>query len=168
MLTTQSERCLITWRNGLKASGDWSGWPVSGLRAWRCTIAAPASAAPIAASAISSGVTGRWATSRAYGSRPVTAQVMMTLPLTWPCPSFLIRRCPWPRAAYARPAPSAAGRARAWRFTRSVCGELRPPVALDVLEHRAAPVDPALHLAPQILVEPLVALDIVAHAAPAR
>src|SRR5215213_3634268 len=60
MLITQSERCLITFRNGAKASVDWSGLPVCGSRAWRCTIATPASAAPAAASAISSGVIGRY------------------------------------------------------------------------------------------------------------
>ena len=59
MLMTQSERCLITCRKGANASGDWSGLPFCGSRACRCTIAAPASAAPIAASAISSGVIGR-------------------------------------------------------------------------------------------------------------
>ena len=53
MFTTTLERCLITLRNGAKASGVWSGRPSCGLRACRCTIAAPASAAPIAASAIS-------------------------------------------------------------------------------------------------------------------
>src|SRR3569832_1847753 len=57
-LITQFERCLMTLRNGANASGLWSGWPVFGLRACRCTIAAPASAASTAASAISCGVTG--------------------------------------------------------------------------------------------------------------
>ena len=55
MFTTTPERCLITLRNGANASGDWSGRPSCGLRACRCTMAAPASAAPIAASAISCG-----------------------------------------------------------------------------------------------------------------
>ena len=43
MFTTQSERCLITCRNGANASVDWSGRPSTGLRAWRWTMAAPAS-----------------------------------------------------------------------------------------------------------------------------
>ena len=41
--------------------------------------AAPASAAPIAASAISSGVTGRYGDIEGVWIEPVTAQVMMTL-----------------------------------------------------------------------------------------
>ena len=40
-------------------SGWWVGAPVAGSRAWRCTIAAPAFAAPIACSAIARGVVGR-------------------------------------------------------------------------------------------------------------
>src|SRR5258708_36803163 len=59
MFTTTFERCLITLRNGANACGDWSGLPSLGSRACRCTIAAPASAAPIAASAISLAVIGR-------------------------------------------------------------------------------------------------------------
>ena len=39
-------------RNFANSSGDWSGAPVFGSRACKCTIAAPASAAPMAASAI--------------------------------------------------------------------------------------------------------------------
>src|SRR5690606_9002994 len=76
---TQSERCLMILRKGSKASADWSGWPVSGLRACRWTMAAPASAAPMAASAISSGVTGRAGDIEGVWMAPVTAQVMMTL-----------------------------------------------------------------------------------------
>src|SRR5215468_6961290 len=79
MFTTQPDRCLITLRNGANASGDWSGLPSLGLRAWRCTMAAPASAAPIAASAISSAVIGRWGDMEGVWIEPVTAQVMMTL-----------------------------------------------------------------------------------------
>src|SRR5882724_13612570 len=78
MLTTQLERCLITWRNGAKASGDWSGRPSLGLRACRCTMAAPASAAPMAASAISLAVIGRCGDIDGVWIEPVTAQVMMT------------------------------------------------------------------------------------------
>src|SRR5712671_969828 len=66
-------------RNGSNASGDWSGRPSCGLRAWRCTIAAPASAAPNADSAISAAVTGRWGDIDGVWIDPVTAQEMMTL-----------------------------------------------------------------------------------------
>ena len=45
----------------------------------RWTIAAPASAAPTAALAISSGVTGRCGDIDGVWIEPVTAQVMMTL-----------------------------------------------------------------------------------------
>src|ERR1700710_716690 len=78
-LITQLERCLMIFRNGAKASGLWSGWPVLGLRACRCTIAAPASAASTAASAISCGVTGSAFDIDGVWIAPVTAQVMMTL-----------------------------------------------------------------------------------------
>src|SRR6058998_1925576 len=80
-LTTQLERCLIIFRNGAKASGLWSGCPVLGLRACRCTMAAPASAASTAASAISCGVTGNAFDIEGVWIAPVTAQVMMTLRL---------------------------------------------------------------------------------------
>src|SRR5277367_2313246 len=80
-LITAFERCLIILRNGAKASGLWSGWPVFGLRACRCTIAAPASAASTAASAISCGVTGNAFDIDGVWIAPVTAQVMMTLRL---------------------------------------------------------------------------------------
>src|SRR5712675_2384486 len=69
----------MIFRNGAKASGLWSGWPVFGLRACRCTIAAPASAASTAASAISCGVTGSAFDIDGVWIAPVTAQVMMTL-----------------------------------------------------------------------------------------
>src|SRR5712691_5870048 len=80
-LITQFERCFMIFRNGANASGLWSGWPVFGLRACRCTIAAPASAASTAASAISCGVTGNAFDIEGVWIAPVTAQVMMTLRL---------------------------------------------------------------------------------------
>src|SRR3954470_18349738 len=79
MFTTTPERCLITFRNGANASGDWSGRPSFGSRACRCTTAAPASAAPIAASAISLAVTGIAGDIDGVWIEPVTAQVIMTL-----------------------------------------------------------------------------------------
>ena len=92
MLMTQLERCLITLRNGANASGDWSGRPSLGLRACRCTTAAPASAAPMAASAISLAVIGRCGDIDGVWIEPVTAQVMMTLRLL-AMGRFLCRRC---------------------------------------------------------------------------
>src|SRR5262245_18712746 len=79
MFTTTLERCLITLRNGANASGVWSGRPSCGLRACRCTIAAPDSAGPMAASAISYAVTGRCGDIDGVWIEPVTAQVIMTL-----------------------------------------------------------------------------------------
>src|SRR5712692_7021524 len=89
MFTTTFERCLMTLRNGANACGDWSGLPSLGSRACRCTIAAPASAAPIAASAISLAVIGRCGDIVGVWIEPVTAQVMMTLwPLAMGFPPF--------------------------------------------------------------------------------
>src|ERR1700736_2705237 len=92
IFTTPLARCLITLRNGANASSDWSGRPSLGSRACRCTIAAPASDAPIAASAISCAVIGRCGDMVGVWIDPVTAQVIMTLlPLAiaffLPCPS---------------------------------------------------------------------------------
>src|SRR6185436_8249774 len=81
MLMTALQRCLITLRNGENASGDWSGRPSFGSRACRWTTAAPASAAPIAASAISLAVIGMCGDIDGVWIEPVTAQVMMTF---WP------------------------------------------------------------------------------------
>src|ERR1700687_1651692 len=78
-LMTALVRCLMRGRKRPKASGDWSGRPVSGLRACKWMIAAPASAAPIAASAICSGVIGRCGDMVGVWIAPVMAQVMMTL-----------------------------------------------------------------------------------------
>ena len=93
MLMTAAQRCLITFRNGANASGDWSGRPSFGSRACRCTTAAPASAAPIAASAISLAVTGIAGDIDGVWIEPVTAQVMMTfwlLAIVPPCFSLSI------------------------------------------------------------------------------
>jgi len=59
MLMAAFVACLMRGRKRAKASGVWSGLPFSGLRACRCRMAAPASAAAIASLAISSGVIGR-------------------------------------------------------------------------------------------------------------
>src|SRR5436190_21948807 len=79
-LTTTSEAALIFGRNCLNTAGSCVGLPSFGLRACRCTIAAPACAAPIAAAAISSGVIGRCGGMLGVWIEPVTAHVMMTLP----------------------------------------------------------------------------------------
>src|SRR6056297_3241317 len=79
MFTTALVACLIRPRKGAKASALWSGLPVWGSRACRCRMAAPASAAPMAAAAISSGVIGRWSDIVGVWIAPVTAQVMITL-----------------------------------------------------------------------------------------
>src|SRR5882762_5906231 len=79
-LMTTSEAALIFGRKRMNIFGSCVGRPSAGSRACRCTIAAPACAAPIAASAISSGVMGRWGDIVGVWISPVTAQVMMPLP----------------------------------------------------------------------------------------
>src|SRR3954453_12165700 len=79
MLMAASVLALIRGRKGRNASGVWSGCPVSGSRACRCRMEAPASAAAIAWSAISSGVIGRYSDIDGVWIAPVTAQVMITL-----------------------------------------------------------------------------------------
>src|SRR3954471_24994282 len=79
MLITAAQRCLMTLRNGANASGDWSGRPSFGSRAWRCTTAAPAFAAPLAASATAVPVPGSPGDIDGVWIEPVTAQVIMTL-----------------------------------------------------------------------------------------
>ena len=59
MLITTSQAALICGKKALNSSGSWDGEPSSSLRACRCTMAAPACAAPMAASAISCALTGR-------------------------------------------------------------------------------------------------------------
>eukprot|EP01037_Dinobryon_pediforme_P028308 gene28308-31526_t len=59
MFTTASQFCLMRGRNWANTAGSGVGRPSFGSRAWRCRIAAPASAAAIDCSAISSGVIGR-------------------------------------------------------------------------------------------------------------
>ena len=70
---------LISFKNGVNNSGSCEGLPSSGLRACQCTMAAPALAAPNAASAISFAVTGKCGDMLGVWMAPVTAQVMMTL-----------------------------------------------------------------------------------------
>ena len=72
-------RRLMLPTNSLNRSTCCEGRPSFGSRACRCTIAAPASMAPTAASSISSAVTGRCGDMLGVWIEPVTAQVMMTL-----------------------------------------------------------------------------------------
>ena len=61
ILTTALVDCFILGKNCSYTLGSCDGFPVSGSLACKCKIAAPASAAAIAASAISPGVTGKCA-----------------------------------------------------------------------------------------------------------
>src|SRR5260221_13490756 len=79
-LITTFDAALIAGRKRMNIAGSCVGRPSAGSRACRCTIAAPAFAAPIAPSAISSGVIGRCGDIVGVWIAPVTAQVMMTLP----------------------------------------------------------------------------------------
>src|SRR5215471_6402237 len=79
MLTTASVACLMRGRNCMNTAGSPVGRPSCGLRACRCRIAAPASAAPIACEAIWSGVIGRASDMVGVWMAPVMAQLMMTL-----------------------------------------------------------------------------------------
>src|SRR5215467_6844293 len=79
MFTTASVACLMRGRNCMNTAGSPVGRPSCGLRACRCRIAAPASAAPIACSAIWSGVIGSASDIVGVWIAPVTAQLMMTL-----------------------------------------------------------------------------------------
>src|ERR1700677_4816920 len=83
MLMTTPERALMSGKNCAKRAGSCEGRPSPGERACRCTIAAPASAAPTAASAIWAGVIGKYGDIEGVWIEPVTAHVTMTL-LTGP------------------------------------------------------------------------------------
>src|SRR5438309_9055345 len=88
-LTTTFEAALIAGKKRMNIFGSCVGRPSAGSRACRCTIAAPACAAPIAPAAISSGVTGRCGDIVGVWIAPVTAQVMMTLPCAAAIPGLL-------------------------------------------------------------------------------
>ena len=79
MFTTASVACLMRGRKRANSSGSWVGRPVSGSRACRWTMAAPASTAATASAAIWSGVTGRCGDMLGVWMEPVTAQVTITL-----------------------------------------------------------------------------------------
>src|ERR1041385_1423646 len=79
-LITPSQEDLIFCANCLNSAGSCVGRPSLGSRACRWTMAAPAFTAALAASAISSGVIGRYGDMVGVWIEPVTAHVMMTLP----------------------------------------------------------------------------------------
>src|SRR6266568_5107397 len=89
-LMTTFEAALIFGRKRMNIFGSCVGRPSAGSRACRWTIAAPACAASIAPSAISSGVTGRCGDMLGVWIEPVTAQVMMTLPCAAAIPRLLL------------------------------------------------------------------------------
>src|SRR4051794_16050797 len=76
-LMTTSEPALTIASTSLNSPGSCTGWPSWGSRTCRCTIAAPAAAAPRAASAICSGVTGSAGDIVGVWIAPVGAQVMI-------------------------------------------------------------------------------------------
>src|SRR5262249_30706587 len=156
MLITALVPCLMRGRKRPKASGVWSGWPVSGLRAWRCRIEAPASAATRASRVISSGVMGRCGDMVGVWMAPVTAQVMMTFRFAGMLPSVfadLVRRS----GALLRDIPRRRALMRSQRHEAPVAPAMAAPemlllqqlapLALDLVQHRPLPVGaPALGL----------------------
>src|SRR3989338_5581550 len=76
MLMMPSHPALIAGRNPAQCAGSEDGWPVSGWRACRCRIAAPASAAPIALAVICAAVTGREGDMLGVWGGPAVAQEM--------------------------------------------------------------------------------------------
>src|SRR4051812_47684360 len=79
MLITALVARWMRGRNSRYTAGSNDGRPSFGSRACRCRMAAPASAAAIACSAICAGVIGRYSDMLGVWTEPVTAQVMMTL-----------------------------------------------------------------------------------------
>src|SRR6516165_8248029 len=121
------------------------GRPLSGSRTWMWQMAAPASAAPIQASAISCGVTGSAGFCARVGKLPVTAQVKMVGFMTLPRDSMTYRKC-WtcrsdaiePRVC--RTAPRTAGK----EVTVMMSGgtpELRDSTADDAAASRVSDHD---------------------------
>src|SRR3954464_2329894 len=82
--TTASVDCLMIGRKRMNTAGSGVGSPVSGLRACRWMIAAPASAASMLLRAICSGVIGRCSDMLGVWIAPVTAQLMMTFAIPAP------------------------------------------------------------------------------------
>ena len=74
MLITASQDCLITGRKRMNTAGSGVGSPVSGSRACRWMMAAPAAAASMEAVAICSGVIGRASDMEGVWIAPVMAR----------------------------------------------------------------------------------------------
>ena len=93
----------------------------------------------------------------------------MTLPFVrrTACHSCRLAHCPNSCVDFFLCAASAISRRsrQTWRSDQLFLRQLFAPAGLDGFEHLAGPVDAALHLREQPLVDKLVALDIVAHAA---
>src|SRR6185437_12557925 len=121
IFTTASVACLIRGRNCMKTLGSGVGRPSLGSRAWRWRIAAPASAAPIAWLATSSGVSGRCGLIVGVWIDPVTAQVMMTFPERAMSSSSV--RFFFCQSAIWREEPAAVNSQRASVFTRGRHGD---------------------------------------------
>ncbi len=79
MLMTAPVACLMMGRKRMNTAGSGVGSPVSGLRACRWMMAAPASAASMLLRAICSGVTGSASDMLGVWMAPVMAQLMTTL-----------------------------------------------------------------------------------------
>ena len=107
MFSTASVDCLIVGRKRMNTAGSGVGSPVSGLRACRWMIAAPASAASMLACAICSGVIGSASDMLGVWIAPVMAQLMITLSAMPAAPLF-------PRSC-TRPASSTRGGDQVWR-----------------------------------------------------
>ncbi len=164
-LTTALVACLMRGRKRAKASGLWSGRPVVSSRACRCTMAAPASAAPIAASAISSAVTGRWGDIDGVWIAPVTAQVMMTLLLT-PCRPPVSSANVLVRAPLVRGERHQAAVAPGLALDEPVGGNALAPLAPPPSAMTGPdPIDAPLHRRKYPGVDLLIALGVIAHAA---
>src|SRR5690606_5185682 len=78
MLMMAWQRARICGRNCMNTSGSALGLPSAGLRACRCSTAAPASAAATDSSMICAGVSGRYGDWLGVWMEPVTAQVTIT------------------------------------------------------------------------------------------
>src|ERR1017187_5927257 len=94
VLTTTSDLLLISVRTVRNNSRSEVGLPFEGSLTWMCTIAAPASAAFTASSAICSGVIGRYGLIVGVWTAPVTAAVMTTFPDRGDASTTLIREGP--------------------------------------------------------------------------
>src|SRR5277367_2070028 len=132
-------------------------------------MAAPASAAPSALSAISSGVTGRCGDIDGVWIAPVTAQVMMTFAFAAMCRTrfpLQIRSAPdfSVRAPLMRRERHQAAIAPGLPLDEAIGRQSGAAISLDRIENRAAPIGAPLHALENVGIDRLVALDVIAHA----